>query len=83
MGGLAEIVVDGVTGRLVPAADPEAVREALLADSAQERVRMGIAGRERFQALYSIDRTRTQLDSLYRAVVNGSAQGALDWLPRQ
>lgn len=83
VGGLAEIVVDGVTGRLVPAADPEAVREALLADSAQERVRMGIAGRERFQALYSIDRTRTQLDSLYRAVVNGSAQGALDWLPRQ
>jgi glycosyltransferase involved in cell wall biosynthesis len=49
VGGVAEQVVDGETGHLVPASDPEAVGRALVALAADpERAReMGAAGRRR------------------------------------
>jgi glycosyltransferase involved in cell wall biosynthesis len=65
VGGLREIIVEGVTGRLVPAEDPVALREALLADSAQRRAQMGSDGRRRFLERYCIDRTHAQLLRLY------------------
>jgi glycosyltransferase involved in cell wall biosynthesis len=57
VGGLAEAVVDGETGLLVPARDTAALRaalERLLADP-QLRARLGAAGRERARELYSRD----------------------------
>jgi glycosyltransferase involved in cell wall biosynthesis len=49
VGGTAEQVVDGETGHLVPAGDPDAIRHALLALAADpERAReLGAAGRRR------------------------------------
>jgi glycosyltransferase involved in cell wall biosynthesis len=49
VGGTAEQVVDGETGHLVPAGDPDAIRHALLALAADpERAReLGVAGRRR------------------------------------
>ena len=49
VGGTAEQVVDGETGHLVPAGDPDAIRRALLALAADpERAReLGAAGRRR------------------------------------
>ncbi len=46
---LPEILVDGVTGRVVPPNDVPALREALVAlrDNPAETERMGRAGRER------------------------------------
>ncbi len=69
VGGLKEVVIDGVTGRLVAPDDPKALRAALLRDSPQERMRMGQAGRKRFLVCYNADRTHAQLKSLYRAVI--------------
>jgi glycosyltransferase involved in cell wall biosynthesis len=46
VGGLAEVVEDGVTGRLVEPGDPEALAEAVL-DVLARRDEMGAAGRER------------------------------------
>lgn len=46
VGGLAEVVDDGVTGRLVPPRDPAALAEAVLEVLAR-REAMGAAGRER------------------------------------
>jgi glycosyltransferase involved in cell wall biosynthesis len=46
VGGLAEVVEDGVTGRLVPPGDPEALAAAVLEVLAR-RDAMGAAGRER------------------------------------
>ncbi|MEJ7891532.1 MAG: glycosyltransferase family 4 protein [Solirubrobacteraceae bacterium] len=46
VGGLAEVVEDGVTGRLVPASDPDALAEAIL-EVLANREAMGAAGRER------------------------------------
>jgi glycosyltransferase involved in cell wall biosynthesis len=75
VGGLVEIVVDGVTGRLVPIEDIAALRDALLADSEADRRRMGAAGRERFLDRFSIDRTHAQLISLYGSI--GDSQHSL------
>jgi glycosyltransferase involved in cell wall biosynthesis len=46
VGGLAEVVEDGVTGRLVPPGDPDALAEAVL-DVLAHQEAMGAAGRER------------------------------------
>ena len=55
VGGLAEVVEDGVTGRLVPPDDPPALGAALatLAATPATRAAMGDAGRERVRARYS------------------------------
>ncbi|WP_437276477.1 glycosyltransferase [Sorangium sp. So ce375] len=58
VGGMAEQVDDGVTGRLVPPGDAEALAEALVelgADPAR-RARMGAAGWERARERFSLER---------------------------
>jgi glycosyltransferase involved in cell wall biosynthesis len=55
VGGLPDAVEDGVTGLLVPAADPPALARAmvkLLADP-DEALRMGAMGRAAAEARYS------------------------------
>jgi glycosyltransferase involved in cell wall biosynthesis len=57
-GGIPEAVEDGVTGRVVPVADPAALADALLevlADRGQ-RERLGAAGRRRFESRFSSER---------------------------
>ena len=53
----SEVVEDGVTGTLVPAADRDALAQAvivMLGDSVRRRA-MGEAGRARFEALFTFD----------------------------
>jgi glycosyltransferase involved in cell wall biosynthesis len=57
VGGIPDLIVDGVTGLLVPPGDAVALRaaiEKLLADPALRR-RMGVAGRERIIELCSLE----------------------------
>jgi phosphatidyl-myo-inositol dimannoside synthase len=64
-----ELVDDGVTGMLVPAADRDAIAQAvisLLGDSARRRA-MGEAGRTRFEQHFSFARYRDRLDAMLRA----------------
>jgi D-inositol-3-phosphate glycosyltransferase len=58
VGGLIDTVVDGVTGRLVPARRPRALAAALaeLLAAPTTRARFGAAGRERAVSRYSWDR---------------------------
>jgi len=57
-GGIPEAVEDGVTGRLVPPRDPEALAQALasLLRDPERRAAMGEAGRRRFEARFSDER---------------------------
>ena len=56
-GGLAEVVVDGETGRFVPPRDPGALADAIveLARDPQTRNRMGRAGLERVRTHFTDD----------------------------
>ena len=77
VGGLPEIVVDGVTGRLVRPADPRALRDALLGIGNDELRRMGEAGRTRFLRLFTSDRLADELDALYRSLLVAGEDAAL------
>ena len=57
VGGMAEQIVEGVTGHVVPAGDPDALADALvrLAHDADARARLGQAGRERVRTDFSLE----------------------------
>jgi glycosyltransferase involved in cell wall biosynthesis len=57
VGGLAEAVVDGETGLVVPPSNPAALRAALerLLGDAELRDRLGAAGRDRARELFGVD----------------------------
>lgn len=77
VGGLREVVEDGVTGCLFPVDDVAALRALLAqADRASLR-RMGAAGRQRFLAHYTSDRTHAALLRLYTEVLHGRPAAAV------
>lgn len=79
VGEMARAVVPGVTGLLVPPADPDALAGALLGvmhDPARARA-MGRMGREKVEAEFSIDRTLAEYQRVWRRVaVPGGRRGA-------
>jgi len=77
VGGSAELVVDGTTGRLVPPADVARLAEAiaeLFADP-ERAVAMGKAGCERVQAQFSLDAMVRAYLSLYEEQVKAARNG--------
>ena len=73
VGGVADVVDDGVDGYLVPFGDIEAAadRLALLAADPALRRQMGSAGRERVLRRYRVPRLVEDVDRLYRALLAG------------
>jgi len=78
IGGLPEVVVDGVTGRLVPPASPEAMASAIgdLLDRPEERDRMGLAAKERVAKHFSLRAEIEALESLYDELLSGRGRHA-------
>lgn len=74
VGGLPEIVEDGVTGLLVPPADPRSLANALrtLLSDPERVATMGAAGRRRALELFGQERCTDRTDELYRAALAGS-----------
>jgi glycosyltransferase involved in cell wall biosynthesis len=68
VGGLAELVVDGETGLLVPSGDADELAAALgrLVADRELRRRMGSAGRERAERLFDLPAFRQAHLELYR-----------------
>jgi len=76
VGGIPELVVPGVTGRLVPPGDIPALAaavEGLLADKDARR-RMGAAGRKVAEARFARQRMVSELEDIY-GVARGRTQG--------
>lgn len=73
--GLAEEVVAGETGLLVPPRDSSALAQAIgaLIDDPARRARMGQAGRARVERLYSLDTTAETVAALYRDAAGAHA----------
>ncbi len=71
VGGVPELVADGETGILVPAANPRALAGALgklLRAAPRERQRMGEAGRERVERHFDFVAQSRRLEALYIGV---------------
>ncbi len=67
VGGVPEVVDDGVTGFLVPPRDPQALADKLLllASDPDLRRQMGERGRDRVKRLFESSRIMAQLEDLY------------------
>ena len=70
-GGIAESVVDGGTGLLVPPHDAAALATAVaqLLRDPEQRQRLGAAGREHVARHFSLARHVQQIEQIYQAVV--------------
>jgi L-malate glycosyltransferase len=68
VGGIPEVVVDGVNGFLHPFGKTDALARSIerLADSPELAREMGVRGRERAEKLFSADQIVPQYETLYR-----------------
>jgi glycosyltransferase involved in cell wall biosynthesis len=73
VGGVPELVDDGVTGVLVPPSDPERLADALIwmIDHPDERRRMGEAARARIAAEFSTASMLARTEELYETLATG------------
>lgn len=75
VGGVPDVVQEGVDGFLVPAGDTHAMAERLerLAGDPELRRRMGDAGRQSMPARYAVERLVDDVDQLYRSLLAETA----------
>jgi glycosyltransferase involved in cell wall biosynthesis len=79
VGGTAEVVLEGVTGFLVPAEDPEPLADRLvtLLRNPALRRRMGDAARDRARVEFGVDRMTSQVVAAYSDALRGKRVAAL------
>ena len=69
--GTGEVVADGESGLLVPPGDATALAAALARmRDADHRARMGASGRERYEALFTLERSAQRWLQLYQDVLH-------------
>jgi glycosyltransferase involved in cell wall biosynthesis len=76
---MPEVVVDGVTGFIVPPNDPNALRERLtwLLEHPDQAAAMGAAGRARVLQAFTWQAVVNRCLQIYRAGGNGSGNGSI------
>ena len=78
VGGNREVVLDGITGFLVPARNPEALAEAMLRmmDLPEEKRReMGKAAHKHIEENFSLDRVVDMWEALYKELLEQKGRG--------
>jgi glycosyltransferase involved in cell wall biosynthesis len=75
VGGVPDVIRDGVDGFLVDVGDADALagRLAELAADPERRARMGAVGRERVLERYTVERLVDDVDRLYRSLLAARA----------
>lgn len=70
--GVPEIVLDGLTGVLVPPGDSDVLAETIVSLFQQndQRLEMGEAGRRRVEEHFTIDRVVDEYQAVYRSLAN-------------
>jgi L-malate glycosyltransferase len=73
VGGVPELIEDGVQGRLVPPADPARMASAIawMIEHPAERARMGAAGRERVTREFGTAAMVRRTQAVYESLVGG------------
>lgn len=79
VGGIPEVVDDGKTGILVPPQDSNALSEAILVllKDEKKRHRMGMLGKERVLSHFTAQRSVSQLEALYKTLLQAKGIGVL------
>jgi glycosyltransferase involved in cell wall biosynthesis len=77
VGGIPEVISDGVDGRLVAASDPTALADTLLdvLRDHDQRARLAAAGRQTVATRFSIDRAVRRVETLYDSLLGRSEHG--------
>jgi glycosyltransferase involved in cell wall biosynthesis len=81
VGGLPEIVQDGITGRLVRPEDAHQLAAALVGMDDALRAAMGARARQRFLQVFRIERVFEELELVYRTALGQPRQGRPPPLP--
>lgn len=79
VGGIPELIVDGVTGYLIPPADPNILAEKILAllNDPAKAAAMGKAGRSLIKERFSCKIMLKRLEALYQKVLNEKAKATV------
>lgn len=74
IGGLKEVVLDGVTGTVIPSEDPVALSKMLkdLILNKDKRKKMGAEGRKRIMGLYKWENNLSSMLNLYNQTINNN-----------
>jgi glycosyltransferase involved in cell wall biosynthesis len=77
VGGIADMVEEGVSGRLVPPDDPPALAEAILALAADEEIRksMGRSSRLLYEKRFHAAVMAERVEQVYMSVLPSSLPG--------
>ncbi len=75
VGENSNVVIDGETGLTVPPANPEAMAVALrrLLHDVELRKRLGLAARQRYEAMFTTQHMITEYETLYRELLGDSS----------
>lgn len=83
VGGIPEVVEDGVTGKLIDVDSPSQLAAVLGSLDATTRHLMGANGRRRFLASFRVERVVQELDELYHEIappgLHGANNGGTRW----
>ena len=76
VGGLSEVVEDGVTGKLIPSKNPDSLTMAILSllEDNEKARRMGHAGRQRTEKMFSLPENIMKTVGIYEQVISNQEE---------
>jgi glycosyltransferase involved in cell wall biosynthesis len=74
VGGLPDLVQEGVSGRLIPPRNPQAIADAMLASlqNRAETQRLAVAGNKMTRQLFDVERTAAEVAQIYSRLTSAA-----------